>query len=165
MSCIGHWWTWSWCFAWPCGLPSCRPEPCSYRRYERVPVLRIHGDRPPVDGWRDDRAAECVLARHDNAIRFRQPLRVGYAPACANEWRAGICEKPRIKCSDCGHRSLIALTDRTCACGTAQRRRRLVCTAQMGRAGAFRCSGLLTGTDSLRSSSARTSWLDAAVAE
>jgi hypothetical protein len=21
----------------------------------------------------------------------------GYAPACANEWRAGICEKPRIK--------------------------------------------------------------------
>jgi len=37
----------------------------------------------------------------------------GYAPACANEWRAGICEKPRIKCSDCAHRSLIALTDRT----------------------------------------------------
>ena len=39
--------------------------------------------------------------------------KTGYAPACANEWRAGVCEKPRIKCSDCGHRSLIALTDRT----------------------------------------------------
>ena len=39
--------------------------------------------------------------------------KTGYAPACANEWRAGICEKPRIKCSGCGHRSLIALTDRT----------------------------------------------------
>ena len=39
--------------------------------------------------------------------------KTGYAPACANEWRAGICEKPRIKCADCGHRSLIALTDRT----------------------------------------------------
>ncbi|MCZ3115108.1 hypothetical protein NYZ21_21960, partial [Acinetobacter baumannii] len=25
----------------------------------------------------------------------------GYAPACANEWRAGVCEKPRIKCGDC----------------------------------------------------------------
>jgi len=37
----------------------------------------------------------------------------GYAPACANEWRAGVCEKPRIKCADCAHRSLIALTDRT----------------------------------------------------
>ena len=37
----------------------------------------------------------------------------GYAPACANEWRAGVCEKPRIKCSDCGHRILIPLTDQT----------------------------------------------------
>lgn len=37
----------------------------------------------------------------------------GYSPACANEWRAGICEKPRIKCADCGHRLLVPLTDRT----------------------------------------------------
>jgi superfamily II DNA or RNA helicase len=35
----------------------------------------------------------------------------GYAPACANEWRPGICEKPRIKCSDCQNRSLIPLSD------------------------------------------------------
>ena len=35
----------------------------------------------------------------------------GYSPACANEWRAGICEKPRIKCSDCGNRDLRSLTD------------------------------------------------------
>jgi hypothetical protein len=35
----------------------------------------------------------------------------GYAPACANEWRAGVCEKPRIKCSDCSNRQLIPLTD------------------------------------------------------
>lgn len=35
----------------------------------------------------------------------------GYAPACANEWRAGVCEKPRIKCGDCGNRLLIPLTD------------------------------------------------------
>jgi superfamily II DNA or RNA helicase len=37
----------------------------------------------------------------------------GYSPACANEWRPGICEKPRIKCSDCGHRLLVPLTDQT----------------------------------------------------
>src|SRR4030067_1001381 len=37
----------------------------------------------------------------------------GYAPACANEWRAGVCEKPRIKCADCGNRLLIALSDQT----------------------------------------------------
>jgi superfamily II DNA or RNA helicase len=37
--------------------------------------------------------------------------KTGYAPACANEWRAGVCEKPRIKCSDCGNRLLIPLSD------------------------------------------------------
>ncbi|HET7561864.1 MAG TPA: DEAD/DEAH box helicase family protein [Rhodanobacteraceae bacterium] len=35
----------------------------------------------------------------------------GYSPACANEWLAGVCEKPRIKCSDCGHRRLLPLSD------------------------------------------------------
>ncbi len=35
----------------------------------------------------------------------------GYAPACANEWRAGVCEKPRIKCGDCSQRLLMPLTD------------------------------------------------------
>jgi hypothetical protein len=35
----------------------------------------------------------------------------GYAPACANEWRAGVCEKPRIKCGDCSHRLLVPLSD------------------------------------------------------
>jgi superfamily II DNA or RNA helicase len=35
----------------------------------------------------------------------------GYAPACANEWRPGVCEKPRIKCGDCGNRQLLPLTD------------------------------------------------------
>jgi len=35
----------------------------------------------------------------------------GYAPACANEWRAGACEKPRIKCGDCTNRLLIPLSD------------------------------------------------------
>ena len=35
----------------------------------------------------------------------------GYAPACTNEWRAGVCEKPRIKCGDCAHRVLSSLTD------------------------------------------------------
>ena len=36
----------------------------------------------------------------------------GYVPACANEWRAGICFKPKIKCSDCGVRELSPLSDK-----------------------------------------------------
>lgn len=35
----------------------------------------------------------------------------GYAPACANEWRAGVCKKPRIKCGDCSNRLLNPLSD------------------------------------------------------
>ena len=38
--------------------------------------------------------------------------KAGYSPACANEWRPGVCEKPRIKCGDCGHRLLIPLSDK-----------------------------------------------------
>ncbi|MGC9237605.1 MAG: TOTE conflict system archaeo-eukaryotic primase domain-containing protein [Thiomonas sp.] len=37
--------------------------------------------------------------------------RSGYSPACANEWRAGVCEKPRIKCGDCDKRLLMPLSD------------------------------------------------------
>ena len=37
------------------------------------------------------------------AGRARQPGKSSYAPACANEWVRGVCEKPRIKCGDCSH--------------------------------------------------------------
>ena len=35
----------------------------------------------------------------------------GYSPACGNEWEPGICQKPRIKCSDCKHRLLLTAND------------------------------------------------------
>jgi len=33
-------------------------------------------------------------------VRFESQKsgRTGYAPACANEWVRGLCEKPRVKC-------------------------------------------------------------------
>ncbi len=37
----------------------------------------------------------------------------GYSPACANEWKRGVCNKPRIKCSDCSQRSLLPVTNQT----------------------------------------------------
>jgi len=37
----------------------------------------------------------------------------GYAPVCDNEWRAGICEKPRVKCAECLHQRFPALDDRS----------------------------------------------------
>jgi superfamily II DNA or RNA helicase len=35
----------------------------------------------------------------------------GYSPACSNEWKPGICDKPRAKCGDCTQRSLLPVTD------------------------------------------------------
>ena len=33
----------------------------------------------------------------------------GYSPACANEWRSGLCDKRRVKCAECANRELLAL--------------------------------------------------------
>lgn len=35
----------------------------------------------------------------------------GYSPVCANEWRQGVCEKPRIRCSECNHSLFAPVTD------------------------------------------------------
>jgi hypothetical protein len=35
----------------------------------------------------------------------------GYAPACHNEWIRGICEKPRIKCSNCPNQAFVPVSD------------------------------------------------------
>jgi hypothetical protein len=37
--------------------------------------------------------------------------RKGYAPACANEWVRGICEKPRVKCGECPNQGFLPVTD------------------------------------------------------
>ena len=41
----------------------------------------------------------------------RKTGKSGYAPACANEWVRGVCEKPRIKCTDCPNRRFLQVTD------------------------------------------------------
>jgi superfamily II DNA or RNA helicase/very-short-patch-repair endonuclease len=41
----------------------------------------------------------------------RRTGRAGYSPACGNEWVRGICEKPRIKCSECPHQRFLPVTD------------------------------------------------------
>jgi len=41
----------------------------------------------------------------------RKTGRSGYAPACANEWQRGICEKPKVKCSACPNQAFFAVDD------------------------------------------------------
>ncbi len=36
----------------------------------------------------------------------------GYSPACKNEWRPGVCGKPRVKCGVCKQRQFLPMNDR-----------------------------------------------------
>lgn len=38
--------------------------------------------------------------------------RKGYAPACFNEWVRPVCQKPRVKCSECPSQAFIPVDDR-----------------------------------------------------
>lgn len=41
----------------------------------------------------------------------RKTGKAGYSPACGNEWVRGVCEKPRIKCSNCPHQNWLPIDD------------------------------------------------------
>ncbi|MFD1243820.1 TOTE conflict system archaeo-eukaryotic primase domain-containing protein [Paralysiella testudinis] len=68
-------------------------------------------------------SAEAKIALFRQLFRGREdvyPLRwqsrqdkAGYSPACANEWQAGVCGKPKIKCSTCPNRRFLPLTEQT----------------------------------------------------
>jgi superfamily II DNA or RNA helicase len=49
--------------------------------------------------------------RWENAKQERS----GYAPACANEWVRGVCEKPKVRCGECPNQAFIAVEDRVIA--------------------------------------------------
>ena len=54
------------------------------------------------------RGREDLYARR---FESRKTGKSGYAPACANEWVRGVCEKPRVRCAECPYRRFLALTD------------------------------------------------------
>ena len=35
----------------------------------------------------------------------------GYAPSCENEWKPGVCHKPKVRCGDCTQRVFLPVTD------------------------------------------------------
>jgi len=99
-----------------------------------IALLDAHGiewEQPPIPSQAPPTVPAiepAQLSTQDKVVLFRSlfrgrtdvyPIRwdskttgkAGYTPACANEWRAGICIKPRGKCSDCTQRLLMPLTD------------------------------------------------------
>jgi superfamily II DNA or RNA helicase len=41
----------------------------------------------------------------------RRNGRGGYAPACGNEWKRGLCGKPQVKCGECAHQAFLPVTN------------------------------------------------------
>lgn len=95
-----------------------------------IALLESHGIpwRPLQRGALEREPQESRFSTAEKVVMFRRlfrgrtdvyPIRwesktsgkSGYSPACANEWRAGVCEKPRIKCGECSNRLLIPLSD------------------------------------------------------
>jgi len=72
------------------------------RVYEYSPEEKIKIFRDLFSG-RDD-----VFPRRFESQRSG---RSGYQPACKNEWRAGVCFKPKVKCSKCEYREFIPVSD------------------------------------------------------
>ncbi len=72
----------------------------------------IHKFSPPHEKIRLFRSLfrgrEDVFARRWYSV---QKEKGGYSPVCANEWKYGICTKPKGICSKCEHRELVPLND------------------------------------------------------
>ena len=45
--------------------------------------------------------------RWENAVKGTS----GYAPVCANEWKRGVCHKPRVRCGACPNQAFVPVTD------------------------------------------------------
>ena len=37
--------------------------------------------------------------------------KAGYAPACTNEWKPGLCGKPRVRCGACPNQAFLPVTE------------------------------------------------------
>jgi superfamily II DNA or RNA helicase/very-short-patch-repair endonuclease len=85
-------------------------------------VTRVEFPAPQQVGVNQHSSAEAKITLFRTLFRAREDVyprrfesrktgRAGYSPACGNEWVRGICEKPRIKCSECPHQRFLPITD------------------------------------------------------
>lgn len=91
------------------------------KRLLRWQRLRIMPRSPPFRGgsttWQYNGRRSKQSSR--SYCKRRKPkrgrIRSGYVPTCSNEWLAGVCGKPKIKCSVCPNQAFIPVTDDTIA--------------------------------------------------
>ena len=114
--------------------PHCRIAPYFWTLPEGLGMDRVRmANQPPITGQLSIDAQDGSMVDHRSPPEMKIALfralfrgradvyprrfesrksgKAGYQPACANEWVKGICEKPRVKCSDCRHQRFRAVTD------------------------------------------------------
>jgi superfamily II DNA or RNA helicase len=74
---------------------------------------------PPVASWTPERKialfASLFRGREDVfPTRWEKPTKgkSGWAPRCENEWKAGVCGKPRVRCGECPNQAFRAPAER-----------------------------------------------------
>jgi superfamily II DNA or RNA helicase len=82
----------------------------------RLPIAQTPSPRSGIEKIRLFRSlfrgrTDVFPKRWENAKQARS----GYAPACANEWVRGVCEKPRVRCGECPNQAFIPVDDRMIA--------------------------------------------------
>jgi hypothetical protein len=83
------------------------------------PVVRRDGLPPAVSASSPPSEKIALFRRlfvgHDDVFPLRwhnlKTGKSGYAPACSNEWKSGVCRKPQVKCGECPNQAFIPLSD------------------------------------------------------
>ena len=87
-----------------------QPEPAP-----AAPILRIGESPPPSTGIDKLRLfRDLFRGREDVYPKYWENLakeKKGYSPACANEWKQGVCDKKRVKCGACPNQAFIPVSD------------------------------------------------------
>ncbi len=76
---------------------------------------RISSKIPTTPGEKIDLFLKLFVCRTDVFPKFwenKKTGKKGYSPVCSNEWVRGICEKPKIKCTDCTHKAFKQLDEK-----------------------------------------------------
>lgn len=90
---------------------------------ERAELCRTIGSIEAATGGPDVTTADGRVTLFSSLFRGRpdvfatrwestkSPGKTGWSPRCLNEWRPGVCEKPKVRCADCTNRRFVAWSE------------------------------------------------------
>lgn len=81
---------------------------------QQPPLVQLSGSSDLFSSEKVNLYRSLFRGRDDVYARFWQSkhsLRSGYSPVCNHEWNRDLCQKPKLRCSDCPNRDLVPVTD------------------------------------------------------